>query len=66
MSKVFAISSEIKNKIFEFLKEKKYQVNIISDMVAPIKVVIRGLPRSMKSKGIVKTLRSGDEVIKAV
>lgn len=66
MSKVFAISSEIKNKIFEFLKEKKYQVNIISDMVAPIKFVIRGLPRSMKSKGIAKTLRSGDEVIKAV
>lgn len=45
-----------KTKIETYLMEKRFQLYVVSDLQAPLKVVIRGLPNSISQDKIMNEL----------
>lgn len=61
--KPFANSLEIKQKIIDYFKINRFKFYGIPDTITSMKVVIRGLPASMKPNDIDKTLAAEGLVI---
>lgn len=57
----------IKAKIVKFLTERKLQFHVVSDLVSPLKIVLRGLPKSIAPAKIISELNLlGFDVPKAI
>lgn len=61
--KLLADSLQIKQKIIDYLKNNQFKFYITPDTIPPLKVIIIGLPTSIKSKDIEKILKAEELVI---